>query len=305
MLYLNTDKVIQYIPYVRFPVNNVGAPMVQWRELEGEDIPHSFKEARYLLQEKFSNICIPGHDMDHFLSVAVHAYRAIKCHPETLSVYQKELILIASLLHDADDSKIFPNNKDNENSKVILSILYPNEGQSRDTIIKLINLVSCSKNHTDPTNLPSWYYIPRDSDRLEAMGIVGAYRCHEYSVARGDPVSTEDTWVATCELMLDHAMRLDDRFNNYTAGKKKSPSIIDHYYDKLLHIGKKKHLKSRNPYILIEANIRTLWMREYIKGCWKDIILPSLYPSIFKDDKVDLKDPFPWLKSPTADKGSK
>ncbi|CAK7994550.1 Hypothetical protein POVR1_LOCUS74 [uncultured virus] len=54
----------------------------------------------------------------------------------------------------------------------------------------------------------------------------------------------------------------------YSQGEK-SQSMIDHYYDKLLHIGQPRALKSQNSYILLEAEKRNHQMIEYVLTYWK------------------------------------
>ena len=104
----------------------------------------------------------------------------------------------------------------------------------------MVDLVSSSKNgDTIPDSIKNekWMLIPRYSDRLEAMGLIGISRCYQYSKTTNNPLylpsnsefktptarpkSEEEIWeVATPE-----------RYKQYTG---KSVSMIDHYYDKLL-----------------------------------------------------------------------
>src|SRR5579871_3224093 len=84
-----------------------------------------------------------SHGIEHALKVMNNAKLALKEYSE----YPKEandnqLILLASLLHDADDPKFF-SNKNNENARKILSNLPKDDVEK---IVKMINYVSSSKN---------------------------------------------------------------------------------------------------------------------------------------------------------------
>jgi hypothetical protein len=50
-----------------------------------------------------------GHDVNHFVNVYNHAIKAVKY--ENISDITKEKIKLAALLHDLDNGKIFPINK--------------------------------------------------------------------------------------------------------------------------------------------------------------------------------------------------
>lgn len=229
---------------------------------------------------------VGGHGVDHMITVMEHAKAAVAC--EDVPNYIKEKIVLAALLHDADDPKIFKNSKNYENAIFILNntldsqYLTPlmkeevDDGRHEETeelintyrkificdVIELIDLVSCSKNgNSEPDH--GWMVIPRDCDRLEAIGEIGIQRCNEYSTATNAPDFTSDTARVHTEEEL-WQVATPERFAKY----KKSVSKIDHYYDKLLHIGKPESLKSQNPYILKEAARRNNLMVKYVLDFW-------------------------------------
>lgn len=144
--------------------------------------------------------------------------------------------MLASLLHDADDQKFFPENKDYNNARLILNDM---SAEFVDKVIKLISWVSASKNGDDIPNSAvnnDWMLIPRYADRLEAIGMIGIERCYIYTVKKGRPICTESTPMPQTEKEIwDCATK--ERFNSYTNGKE-SDSMVDHFYDKLLHITK-------------------------------------------------------------------
>lgn len=218
------------------------------------------------LQDLLTSHNMGGHGIDHMIAVMEHAKKAVTY--EQLSESIKEQIILAALLHDADDTKIFPNSIGYQNARSLLSS-YVEEvthikdpGSFIDDVIKLIDLVSCSKNG-DSEPLYKWMAIPRDCDRLEAIGEIGIQRCDEYSTVVGAPDYVLETIKVNNEEEL-WMVATSERFKNY----KKSISKIDHYYDKLLHIGKPECLKSQNTYILKEAARRNRVMIDYVLNFW-------------------------------------
>jgi uncharacterized protein len=58
----------------------------------------------------------------------------------------------------------------------------------------MIDLVSFSKNgNIVNPEYPSWYYFVRYADRLDAIGLIGLWRCYQYSLHVKNPFLAEDT----------------------------------------------------------------------------------------------------------------
>jgi len=202
---------------------------------------------------------VSGHGMDHFMNVTMHAIKALEYEP-SLSDHTKELICIAAFLHDIDDKKLFPHSKNNENARSLLQKIRQDiDEKDIEDIIKMINYVSCSEN--GPTyNDVEYMAIPRDCDRLEAIGEIGIKRCREYGMHINLPRHTKHTKRAKSIDDL-YLIANDKRYEDYTKGKK-SESEIDHYYDKLLHI--ERNLVTTNEYIRTEAKNRQKQMIDYV-----------------------------------------
>jgi len=191
-----------------------------------------------------------GHGIDHAQTVLHHATRALQL--TNLPDETQLAIKLAALLHDADDHKFFPDNNDNENTKCILNAINLSK-ETRNLVIKMINLVSCSKNRNTPAN-PEWLLIPRAADRLEAMGYIGIKRCYDYTkhttgTSKSRPLFTNTTPRATNIKELN-SIATAERFEKYRGG---SDSMIDHFYDKVLHL---VDLKINNKYLQSVATER-------------------------------------------------
>jgi len=203
---------------------------------------------------------IPGHHgYEHYITVYDHAVKA----SVNLSEENKIEVLIAALLHDVDDEKLFGKNDNYKNARKILSNTLDVDVEK---VIEMIDLVSCSKSGNKVVN-EIYKYIPRDCDRLEGIGEIGIKRCKEYIDDKKVASHLDSTPRVYNEEELNKIATID-RFISYTNGKR-SVSMLDHFYDKLLHIGKPENLLSQNPYILAEASNRNNIMTQFVINYWK------------------------------------
>lgn len=176
------------------------------------------------------------HGYKHAVDVAYLAMIAVQ---DSNDVARNIEIVAAALLHDADDRKLFKT-ANFENAKTLLW----RAGFKLDQIariVEMIALVSASTNGNSVVE-PAWKLIPRDADRVEALGVVGVKRCYEYTFRQKHPVATAKTAIATNHNELD---KIDTRarFAAYVESRgNASRSMIDHFYDKLLAI----HVQSGN-----------------------------------------------------------
>ena len=119
-----------------------------------------------------------GHDAEHTLRVYQNTQFLLESYPEADSF----VALLAALLHDADDHKLF-HTENNENARAFLS----EHGLSEETINKIcdtINMVSFSKNKgRTPETLEG--KIVQDADRLDALGAIGIARTFAYGGKAG------------------------------------------------------------------------------------------------------------------------
>jgi uncharacterized protein len=195
----------------------------------------SLQENTSELEKIFVKNCIsPCHGIEHAKTVMYNAWEALKDYPE-LSKDNKLAVLLAALLHDADDGKFFPSHKNNENLKLVLQ----KKGKPFvDTVEYMVNLVSSSKNgNSIPDDVvgKEWMLIPRYADRLEAIGLIGIERCLTYNLKISKPLFLPTTPRPTTEKEI-WAIATKERYERAIAEKNTGESMIDHYYDKLLYI---------------------------------------------------------------------
>ncbi len=182
-----------------------------------------------------------GHNYEHLRAVERHCRLAIRSLDEELEKYQENAILYAALLHEADDSKFFPSSG---------ATAYPNarkflerEGLGEaeiELIIKMIDLVSCSKNGNNwPELLPEWMLYPRFADRLEATGAQGVKRALMYGEFKGRPIASEEDRIESEEQI--NAIIASDRFHKYITDKSShGKTTMSHLLDKVVHLSQAK-----------------------------------------------------------------
>jgi uncharacterized protein len=203
-----------------------------------------------------NNVC-NSHGINHAIIVKSHAETALQ-YETSLSESDKEAVILASLLHDADDKKFFPNNNNYENTRNILS---DKPEDFIDLVVQMIKLVSASVNGD---NIPAeiiankqWMLIPRYADRLEAIGIIGIKRCYEYNSTKGDPL-----YLDTTPIIYDDLKIIEYANNKYKTYQGNSLSMIDHFYDKLIGIC---NFPIENQYLKLEAEQRRQPLIDFIK----------------------------------------
>jgi uncharacterized protein len=232
--YLKLRKYIDFSNMIGGFKSYVEALEEIFEKFKGEDSDNSIKKDTELLQTILEEKEVsPCHGIEHAKTVMYHAYCALEDYD--LSNEDQMAVLLAALLHDADDRKFFPEHKNYENLRKILK----QTGKSDEFIEKVVYMVSIVSASKWGDKIPEevkgkeWMLVPRYSDRIEAIGIIGVERCHTYTknVSKSPlfldtspkPKTEEDIWkYATIE--------------RYQAYNGNSLSMIDHYYDKLLRL---------------------------------------------------------------------
>ena len=184
------------------------------------------------------NVC-KSHGTRHAIAVSIHAINALKHNPHPITQTESLAVVLAALLHDADDHKFFPANDDYQNLRSILqSELETSRREFIDLVVNMVSLVSSSTNgDTIPDDIHAessyWKLIPRYADRLEALGVIGIVRCRKYNITCGKPIFVDTTpRPTTVEEVMKYASI--ERYNAYNGA---SDSMMDHYFDKLIRLG--------------------------------------------------------------------
>ena len=147
-----------------------------------------------------------GHDAAHSLRVYRNALHLADCYPDC----DKRIVLLAALLHDVDDHKLF-DTENNANARRFL------ETQNLSTeeieqICSIINNVSFSKNRGKrPESIEG--KIVQDADRLDALGAIGIARTFAYGGKNGR--SLEES----LQHFYDKLLLLKDEMNTDEAKK--------------------------------------------------------------------------------------
>ena len=202
------------------------------------------------------NVCI-SHGVGHAIKVMNNAKNALSSENYNLNEFNTKSVLLAALLHDADDRKFFPNNKNYENLREILE---DEEDKLVSQVITMVELVSSSKNGDSiPSHIAEnmWMLIPRYSDRLEAIGLIGVERVYQYAETANNPLYLESTPKPKTEDDIWEIATID-RYKSYCGS---SISMIDHFYDKLLRAS---FFPIKNNFLNIESKIRRKPMIDFL-----------------------------------------
>lgn len=212
--------------------------------LNNEILNKAIIELEHLMQ--IANV--PSHHgIEHALAVLNHMNKALhtneyKINNRFFQLHEILALQLAALLHDADDRKYFDSSDNFNNAINIINLILPIDFDNIDFIlaftIESISYVFASKNGNDIPNRAIEYpelLWPRYCDRLEAIGKIGAQRTIAYNYEINEPLFTDDTPRAkTYDEVIQFAT--PDHFIKYKKSGGYSNSVIDHFYDKLLHI---------------------------------------------------------------------
>ena len=144
-----------------------------------DHLKNVYVQTKYMIQQKieelFADDC-SGHDYWHSLRVLNNAEKISKT--EKCDEY---IVMIAALLHDTDDIKIF-STTDYENARRIMLDCHLTQ-DTIDNVIDIIKEISFKGTGTiNPTSIEG--KIVQDADRLDAMGAIGIARAFSYEIGR-------------------------------------------------------------------------------------------------------------------------
>eukprot|EP00929_Paragymnodinium_shiwhaense_P112904 TRINITY_DN81167_c0_g1_i1.p1 TRINITY_DN81167_c0_g1~~TRINITY_DN81167_c0_g1_i1.p1 ORF type:complete len:296 (+),score=99.92 TRINITY_DN81167_c0_g1_i1:75-962(+) len=204
--------------------------------LAGRNLDAVYEEVITKVRQQWEEFDVqdPAHDVNHILAVTDHTRGAIK---EESQGEKRDLeVVLAAILHEADDVKLFKSDGSENARKILNAVLGECDEKAAivDDVINIIDLVSAKKNkHSGVPAGDEWKLLVRDADRIEAIGEIGIARCYAYNQKVGRPLFCPETARPKSEEEL-WKIATPERFAAYSD----SVSMIDHYYDKLLHLQK-------------------------------------------------------------------
>ena len=142
--------------------------------------------ACYAYVKKLCVNVAPDHGYEHAVFVATIARIGLADFAE-LSELNYLLVMLAALMHDIDDPKIF-NTVNYSNATAFLDSQPILTATDKQFVIRMISLVSYSQNkNTTPAEYPKWAFIPRDADRIAGGGQEGIDRTLAFNKALACP----------------------------------------------------------------------------------------------------------------------
>lgn len=171
-----------------------------------------------------------SHDIDHFDGVYYNAKLAL-LEEGHVKPYFKKAILLAALLHDIDDKKLFPLNTNNQNARIIL---YGFSNKFIELVLEMINLASFSENGNSTVE-DERKLLPRHCVRLEALGKTGIQRCYDYTKTLCRPIIMPTTPRVTT---MNELTKLVKKYEG------PDDCFITHFYCKLLCLDM-RHTKNK------------------------------------------------------------
>lgn len=195
-----------------------------------------------LLKELFSRVDIQEnpflHGVVHAKRVAEHVRASL--HERLEHIDTRMDCIMAALLHDADDPKVFHKNDEDNALRILRTIHYPKDRMMM--VLRMIDNVSYSKNGINSTfhdgfiQRESVWDTPRDADRLEALGLVGIARCVRYGELAGRPLYLEITPCYHSKAQIyQHALRCT--ILSLYPNVPRPSTTIDYFYDGIINRG--------------------------------------------------------------------
>lgn len=218
-----------------------------------------------------------GHGFDHVERVSQIAQKLM----QNLSDIDKEIVALASLLHDADDYKLFGQEAcDNlTNAKRIMSECSVNE-KTKQKVCDIISSMGYSKflKGIRPTSKEGM--IVSDADMIDATGINGIIRTLNYAFSRcqkyGTPVFDKNEWP-----------EINMSAERYKSRDRKSDNCINHFFEKTLRLGNLMMTEEGRQM----AKIRLGRMVEFLRGYFDENDVPewnTYLENYLKQEKIDL-----------------
>ncbi len=196
-----------------------------------------------------------GHGLDHADRVTKVALRFAEKEDA-----DKEIVMLASMLHDVDDYKIF--GEENEKKLINAKTILTNLKVSPDVVEKVLSIIrtmgySKSLNGIRPDTIEG--KVVSDADMCDAIGAWGILRSHAYNLQQDVP-------------FFDKSIAPDQDNKNTTEAYRtgKNQHAVQHFFDKLLKINQ----------ILMTSSGRE-------EGAKRQKIMVDFLDELFREDEAE------------------
>lgn len=218
-----------------------------------------------------------GHGFDHVERVSQIAQKLM----QNLSDIDKEIVLLASLLHDADDYKLFGQEASDNltNAKRIMNECGVDD-KTKQKVCDIIANMGYSKLLTGIRPTTKEGMIVSDADMLDATGINGIIRTLNYAFSRclkyGTPVFDKNEWP-----------EINMSAERYKSRDRKSDNCINHFFEKTLRLGNLMMTEEGHRM----AKVRLRRMVDFLRGYFDENDVPEwneYLENYLKQEKIDL-----------------
>ena len=218
-----------------------------------------------------------GHGFDHVERVYVIAQKLM----QNTKDIDKEIVLLAALLHDADDYKLFGQEASDNliNAKRIMSEC----GVDEDIKQKVCDIISNMGYSTLLAGIrpkTKEGMIVSDADMLDATGINGIIRTLNYAFSRcqkyGTPVFDKNEWP-----------EINMSAERYKSRDRKSDNCINHFFERTLRLGNLMMTQEGHEM----AKVRLGRMVDFLRGYFDENDAPQWNEYLndyLKKEKIDL-----------------
>ncbi len=167
-----------------------------------------------------------GHDWHH-----VNRVRNLALHIQENEGGNREIIELASLLHDISDHKLnggILNINGDEAKNTLLQ--FGADDSIAKKVKEIVDTISFKGANVPDTPKSLEAKIIQDADRLDAIGAIGIARTFAYGGSRNQPIFDENI-----------SIKLHDSFEAYASG---GTHTINHFYEKLLLLKGRLHTQT-------------------------------------------------------------
>ena len=218
-----------------------------------------------------------GHGFDHVERVCAIAQKLA----EHQTLINRDVVILAALLHDADDYKLFGQDASDNltNAKRIMAECDVEE-KDKAEVLDIIANMGYSKLLAGIRPKTIEGMVVSDADMIDATGINGIIRTLNYAYSRclkyGTPVFDKNEWPET-NLSVER----------YKTRDRKSDNCINHFFEKTLRLG--NLMMTKEGKIMVKIRLRR--MVDFLRGYFDENYVPEwteYLENYLKEEKIEL-----------------